>query len=534
MLLAAAGCARIGTPSPAAQRRPWTTPHVLRIAIQSEPATLNPLLATDTTANAVDRLLFDVLVSTDADGKHDVPMLAERVPTTANGDLSPDGRTIRYRLRHGVRWHDGAPFTSADVRFSYEAVMNPRNNVVARVGYDLVDRVDTPDRYTIVFHLRAPFAPAVRTLFAESDSPYGIVPAHLLARYASVNEVPFNAAPIGTGPFMFSRLRHGDRIELRANPHYFLGKPKLQRIVLHVVPDENVAVAQLRTHEIDWQFEASPQLAQSLRAVPGLALPLADRNGYEAVQFNLDRPTLRDVRVRRAISLGIDTRRLVDTLTFGTAVAANADLPQFLWAHDAALPPHAFDPAAARALLQTAGYRPGRDGIMHRAGTRLSLELTYGSANATRRLGALQLQSMLREIGIELRIKPYLATMLYGPMQTGGILQSGKFDLAWLGWIAGVDPDNSSQFRCAARPPLGNNTARYCSAAMDAAQRDALARPEIPARTAAYRRIESLLANDVPQVFLWWPRQLQPTSPDLRGFDPNPVTETWDAYRWDI
>ena len=150
--------------------------------------------------NFAEAFVFDPLVATDPEGR-DVPILASVVPTLENGGIGRDGLTITYHLRRGVRWQDGAPFTSRDVQFSYRAIMNLKTNVATRHGYDVIARVDTPDAHTAVFRLKHPFAPAVHTFFAHSDAPYFILPAHLLEKYPDLNRVPFNTLPVGTGPF---------------------------------------------------------------------------------------------------------------------------------------------------------------------------------------------------------------------------------------------------------------------------------------------------------------------------------------------
>lgn len=199
------GCTKVQTGSSTVAgvtRHSWTIPGTVRIAIQAPPNTLNPLLASNTTESMLTRLTNDLLVSVDATGRNEVPMLAAQVPTLANGGISRDGLTITYKLRHNVLWHDGVQFTSKDVKFTWAAIMNSRNNVISRTGYELVRSVDTPDPYTVVFHMKQRFSPAVNTLFGESDNPYTIVPAHLLAQYPDLNKVPYNTKPVGTGPFM--------------------------------------------------------------------------------------------------------------------------------------------------------------------------------------------------------------------------------------------------------------------------------------------------------------------------------------------
>ncbi|MDE2572279.1 MAG: peptide ABC transporter substrate-binding protein, partial [bacterium] len=215
-LVLAAGCTKVETTSGGGEH-PWTVPGVLRVGLQTDVKTLNPLLAGDTTDSFVTRLLFDVLIDNDEHG-NPVPDLAATVPTLENGGISKDGLTITYHLRKHVKWQDGAPFTSRDVKFTWQALMSDRNNVVSRRGYDEVASIDTPDAGTVVVHLKERFAPFVDTFFAESDSPYPIVPAHLLARYENINQVPFNTNPVGTGPFIFVKWTRGVGIDLKANP----------------------------------------------------------------------------------------------------------------------------------------------------------------------------------------------------------------------------------------------------------------------------------------------------------------------------
>ena len=185
----------------------------------------------------VDRLMFEPLLSADPSGSS-VPILATAVPSQANGGISRDGLTISYRLRHDVRWTDGVPVTARDVIFSWRAIENPNNDAVSRHGYDDVRSIVAPEAYSVVVHLKRPFAPFVNTFFAESDQPYDIVPAHVLARYHDFNQVPFDAAPtVSDGPFRFERWDRGDQLVLGANSGFFKGKPGLRRIEVKFVPN---------------------------------------------------------------------------------------------------------------------------------------------------------------------------------------------------------------------------------------------------------------------------------------------------------
>jgi peptide/nickel transport system substrate-binding protein len=533
-LFVLASCTRVGTGSEsAAGRHVGTVPDTLRIGSQVAPNSLNPILASNTTEGMIDRLLFDVLVTADETGKP-VPSLASEVPTLENGGVSKDELSVTYHLRPNAKWQDGVPITSKDVAFTWHAIMSPRNNVIERNGYDVVSSVDTPDDRTVVFHLKKRFAPFVNTVFGESDSPFEVMPEHILGKLPDLNHIPFNSNPIGSGPFKFKEWARGDHLTFVANEDYFLGAPKLKEVVIKFVPDENTELNQLRTHDLDWQFEASPNEYKGLLTVPDVKVILQDRNEYELVQMNTKHPPLDDVRVRQAIVYAIDNQKLTHDLTAGSATTADQDLPPFMWAHAQDITRYPFNPGKAKALLAAAGWKPGADGFLEKNGQRLTLVLVTNISNATRRLAVVQVQNMLRAVGIDVQIKFYLGSLLFATKAEGGILQNGRYDLSWNGWVAGIDPDQSTNFACNAQPPNGNNTSFYCNAEMDAAQEKALTDSDIPVRKAAYGVIEALLTRDKPVEPIWWPRQIQPINPDFKGFRPNPVTASWNANQWAI
>jgi peptide/nickel transport system substrate-binding protein len=413
--------------------------------------------------------------------------------------------------------------------------MNPDNNVVSRHGYDDVAGIDTPNANTVVVHLKRRFAPFVDTFFAESDQPYMIAPAHVLERYPNLNQVPFNNSPtVGDGPFKFVEWARGDHISFTRNDAFFLGKPGLNRVVVKIVPDEDTSVNLLRTHAIDYMFQASVENYQALRSLADVRIVWVDVNGYYYLQFNLARPYLSDSRVRMAIAYAVDKKELVHTLTYDTQTIATADIPNWMWAYNPSVHSYPHDVAQARALLREAGWAPGPDGIMQKDGHPLQLVMVTNNSSATRRREATEVQAMLHDAGVDAEVKYYPGDVLYAPAGMGGILQQGKFDMTVSGWYAGIDPDDSTQFTCENFPPGGYNYSRYCNAAMQAAQSIALTQYDRSTRLSAYYRIQELLLRDNPAIFTSYLRQMEPISIDFRGFDPNPVVESWNAWQWTI
>ncbi len=524
-----AGCTQTATVS--SGLHPWTHPDELRIASPTNPNTLNPILPTQEYEVVPIALMFSPLVAMRPDGT-DAGILAERVPSQANGDVSKDGLRITYHLRHGVKWQDGAPFSSRDVAFTWRAILNPNTASSTHHGYDIVASIDTPDPYTAIVHLKHPFAPFVQTFFAHSDEPMDVLPEHLLAKYRDLNQVPFNAMPIGTGPYKLVHWYRGDRLEFVANDAYFQGKPAIAKIVIHIVPDENTIVAEMKSHEIDWFVSASPRTYRQLQGVPGIDERLIPFNGYDGIQFNTAAKPVDDARVRRAIGLAIDKRALVRSVTYGVELPAREDLPSFMWASD----PHAGtidrDLPRARALLSAAGWLPGPDGIRVKNGNRLILEIAFRTDALTDRNRGVVIAQMLRDAGIDVSLKGYPTSLLYAAQSGGGIMAQGKYESALTTWYAGEDPDDSTQLLCDQFPPTGLNWSRYCNRAVDAAEATALSHYDRPTRTRAYAAVQEALAADAPYIYLWWPRQLEPVNDDLKHFEPNGIVEDWNAYAW--
>jgi peptide/nickel transport system substrate-binding protein len=514
--LALAACARSSAPGGAGA--------VLRLAISAEPRSLLSLLMQSIPDNEILRLIYDPLIACDAAGRP-VPALAAVVPTRANGGISRDGLTVTYHLRRGVRWHDGAPFTSADVAASFRAVMDPRSIVSTRHGYDVVARVDTPDPLTVRFRLKRPFAPFVGTIFAESDAPYYVAPAHLL-RGGSLAQSSLNTAPVGTGPFRAVRWARGDRLELAANASYWQGKPALARIVVRFIGDENTQLVGLRGGDLDGVIGISANAAATARGIAHLRIATAPLNAYWGVMMN-NGPghATADVRVRRALAMAIDAASFRANVTHGFYVPAIADLPAVLWAADRSLHPIRHDVAAARAQLASAGYGPAHP---------LALDLAILQTSQTHRVEAVALQSELEALGVDVRVHPYLPNVFDAPPSQGGMLTRGRYDLAFYGWYAGMDPDDSGQFTCDQRPPNGYDHSFYCSAEMDAAQRAALGSYDERTRKRAYARIEALLLRDVPIAFLGSPVAISALRDGVGGFAPSLVTQTANAHRWTL
>ena len=263
-------------------------PHVLRFAEGIDVTTLDPFLATSGNVIDLSGLTMAYLVRYDAQ-RRPIPELATEIPTQRNGGISADGRAITYHLRRGVRWSDGAPFDADDVAFTLRVIADTSNRLTTRDAWDRVTRFDEPDKFTIVLHLDRPYAPFIARYFA-SDTLSCILPAHVLSPRTNINEVPYNAMPIGIGPFRYTAFRRGDAVELEANPYYFGRKPKLRKIVYEVVSEDNTILTQLRTGELDMWGDIGGDLARRVQKLPGIAYERVATTYTSGIFLQTERP----------------------------------------------------------------------------------------------------------------------------------------------------------------------------------------------------------------------------------------------------
>lgn len=488
--------------------------------LAGEPDSLNPMLSDEADMYNFSHLYMSYLVENNDRGDT-IAEIARTVPTRANGGISSDQRTITYRIRRGVRWQDGVPLTAGDVVFSYRQIVNRRNNVPTRVGYEEVSSIAAPDDYTIVVRLRRRFAPFVQYFFGPQGVG-AIMPAHLLSGHGDLNRVAYNELPIGSGPFRIVEWRRGDSVILQANPLYWRGKPKIARIVYRSIADPDTRLEQLRTGEVDAYFDVDPHLLPQTTTIPGVHVALTPVNDLHVLRFNTRDPDLRDVAVRRAIAMAIDRQRLIAAATHGSGLLVNADQPRNGWAYDPATPSISYDPRAARRLLG------GR-----------TLELTLAIAptivNGSPPVASI-IQENLRQIGIRVIIKQYPSAMFYGPAAGGGILAGGRYQLAYdAWWVLGDDPDDTWNFACDQFPPAGINYSFWCDSRADRAMFDALATVDRKRRKADYAIVQRAIALELPVFTLWQVRIPDAYRTYVHGVAPAPMGSTfWNAWTWTV
>ncbi|MFN2460730.1 MAG: ABC transporter substrate-binding protein [Candidatus Velthaea sp.] len=516
---ALAACAHNAAFSPEAPHDRMT------IVATFEPKSLDPVLEAGSNYQLIADLAFQTLLQLDDRGRW-IPDAALAEPKRSNGGISADGKTVIFHLRRGLRWQDGAALTARDVRFTYEANLNPQTNVGSREAFLSIAAMTTPDPYTIVFRLKRPTASFL------SDIWTAIVPAHLLQRYPNLNAVPFNGAPVGSGPYRIVEWKRGDRLTLAANPRYWRGRPKIGAITVKFVPAGPTALTQLQTGEANFWWNADANLIAELRRLPSARIALTPIRAWVDVGFNMRDPALADVRVRSAIAHALDMPRIAATAAHGVETTDGVLEAAFGWARDPHLAPPAHDEARANRLLDEAGWVRGADGARHRNGQTLSLLFVYRNNSATYRVAATMIADALARVGIRTEQKTYTFAQLTGLAAQGGIMTSGKFALSLDGLVTNPDPDLSWLIACDQFAPHGFNYYHYCNRSVDAALADAKGTYERARRLRDYAVVQRRLLADLPFAFVYRTREIDVAPAWLKNLKPSTFSPLWNTWEW--
>ena len=503
---------------------PWTHPDTLRYGDQIEPDSLNPYLANALAATRVDSLIFSGLVRYGLRGAL-LPDLATTVPSMRNGGVSRDGKTYTYHLDPHALWHDGVPVTADDVVFTWHAIMDARNNVTSRNGYDHIANVIAVDPHTVRIVYREPYAPALNN-FAAGPSRKSILPKHIL-EHEDFNTADFNRAPIGSGPYAFVKWDHGSEIRLAAYPKFFRGRAIVPNVVYRVVPDTNTLFNQVRTHDLD-AAEIEATFVRFAKASAGVGIVEASTLGYRHIDYNTTRPGLDERDVRLALSYAIDRDAIFNKIYFGIGERTPGDqVASFGWG-DSRLAPYPHDPARAEAMLDRAGWKRGPDGIRAKNGKRLSLVMRSIAGQKPAEALEVELQSDWQKIGVELTIKNSPGSTLFA--NGIGPLATGDYDVAFYGFVREPDPDDSETIGPAYVPPNGRNWTRYRDPAIGKLQQQGITTLDVTKRREIYREIERRIVANDPFDTIYWIPSIVGYNVDLHGLQPTPGTNIfWNA-----
>ena len=478
---------------------------------------LNPILASDSASGDINGYVYNGLVKYDKNLKL-VGELAE------SWDISEDGLVITFHLRKNVNWHDGESFTSKDVKFTYEKLINPNTKTPYASDYLIIDRLEIVDPYTVKIIYKEPFSPGLESW------GMGIIPQHIFEK-GDFNNHPANRHPIGTGPYRFVEWKTDERIVLEANGDYFEGRPYINRIIYRIVPDQAVQFLELRKGTIDTmgltpdQFQKEAVSKEFLDKFNKFRYPSF---GYTYFGYNLKNPLFKDKRVRRAITYAINRQEIIDGVLLGLGQISTGPFPPTSWAYNKTISVYEHNPEKAKKLLYNCGWqdRDG-DGILDKDGRPFSFTLMTNQGNKMRQLCATIIQSNLKQVGIQVKIR-----ILEWASFIHQYIDKKNFDAVILGWSLSRDPDQYSIWHSSQIKEGQYNFVSYSNPEVDRLLVEGRRTFDMEKRKEIYHKIHAILAKEQPYTFLYVADALPVVHKRFHGIEVAPAGIGYNFIKW--
>jgi peptide/nickel transport system substrate-binding protein len=473
-------------------------------------------VTTDASSHEAAGYVFNGLVRYDKDLKLEGE-LAE------SWEVSPDGKRITFRLRKGVTWHDGAPFTSDDVMFTYKRMIDPRTPTAYGEDFKQVKRAASPDPHTFVVEYARPFAPALASWGMH------VLPKHLLENHPDISKSPLNKKPVGTGPYRFVEWKTGEKVAFDASPDYFEGKPYIARVITRVIPDQATMFLELKAGGVDIMTLTPPQYVRQTETAEfrkSFNKFKYTASAYTYLGFRLSHPFFTDRRVRQAIAHAADKKALIDGVLLGLGQEATGPYKPGTWAYNPNVRKYPHDPARAKALLAEAGWKE-KEGVLVKDGKPFEFTVLTNAGNEARAKTAAILQQNLAEVGIRMKIR----TVEWAAF-INEFIDKRKFDAVILGWNITPDPDQFDIWHSSKTGPKELNHVGFANPEVDRLLDEGRGTFDLEKRKKAYFRIQEVLAEEQPYVFLFVPEALPVVQNRFRGIVPAPAGITYNFIKW--
>lgn len=499
---------------------------LLIIGYDREPDTLNRFASH--ILEDIHSCVIEGLVTTD-EKMNLIPLLASEIPTLANGGVkvTKAGMDVIWKLRPNVKWHDGVAHTSADVKFTVDAINKGDWKPESTDGFDRISGVDTPDSLTAVIHYKEAYAPYALQFFR------GTIPKHLLEGRDIDKAVDYNRSPLGTGPYKVAEWKTGEYIALEAVPNYWRGAeyPKIKKLLFRFLTNTTTRINQLAAGEVHLVALVPWDKVRELRTVPSLRLNKVVGNGYEHITLNEKRYTpFSDVKVRKALAHAIDRELIVNTILDSLVTVVNGPIQPLSWAYEPNVTKYEFSLAKSRALLDEAGWKPGADGIRVKDGKRLTFTLITQAGFAIRENIAQAVQKHYKDIGVEMAIKLIDGTSISTTWFTG------DFDAMLHWWQQPADPEITLFFAADRTPPAGRNINYFSDAELTKMLYESDRTVDQTKRAEILKRAQKRIADLVPEIVLYNTEKVDAVPATLQGFTGNPTNTGpfWNVYQWEI
>jgi len=528
------------------------------IALYQEPQILNPYIATQTASGEVYSAVIEGLIETDPDGVY-YPVLAKEVPSVDNGGvvLEDDVLTVTYNLLEDVLWSTGEPFTCDDVLFTWEAVMHPESGAVSTSNFVNITSLTCPDDHTAVVVYEPFFAPYLETFDA-------ILPRHATGAPEEMQKWVFNWNPVGTGPFKMAEWVPGDHITMVKNENFrdYPDMPYLDKVVVRITPSREVGMVMIQTGEVDFMWDLIEAVVPDLEGKEGVVLNITAGLGTERLVLNLSdpavdatddpianpHPLLGDVNVRKALQTAINKDELNEILLFGAATVGTKEYNIGWPSIGCDIAPSVYDPAAAAALLDEAGFTDEDgdgvrecNGCLHAdAGTPLRLKLQTTTGNQLREQAEQLIIEYWAEVGVEGYIENVPSSVLFASWASGAFRKHGDYDVLMYTTSGGTDPHSqmngyfgTDKMPTEANSGTGYNYSRWVNPA-DADMKAAGLSADIAERQVLYCNAMKAIAEELPHIYLYDRGEIHATREGLTGYVPNTWQyQTWNIGEWD-
>jgi peptide/nickel transport system substrate-binding protein len=517
-----AGPPRVGS-GPGASAHPGQPGGSMIVATTGDAVSFHPFKVSDTASRAYQALVYaGGLVTHDPHNPENfIPWLAE------SWDISPDHLTFTFHLRPDLRWSDGYPITSADFKWTFEQALKPENQYPYASNFEPIASYEAPDPLTVVVTLKEPLAVGL-----DNADVIGPLPKHIW-EHLDWNDAGLNpeimAPTVVSGPFKLKEWQRDHHATFVANDLYFKGRPKLDSYTVQIVPSQAVAFEKLRAGEVD-RADFEPADIDRARRLDNVTVyewwPAAASWSY--LGFNLRKPYLQDIAVRRAMAYAIDRNLIVDKIMYGLGAPIYSAYPSSCWCYNPDVPRYDYNPERARQLLAEAGWVPGPDGIMTKDGERLHLRMIYGpNTSKVRERIATVAQEEFRKIGIEVELQG---------LEWGTFLQAVHsppfdWDMTVLGWTSTLDPHWMYQIWSEKNIPKLNSVA-YVNKRVEDLFQEGVHEFALERRKRAYHEIQRILAEDLPYIFLTMSKAYTGINNRIGGVEVTPLGIGHNIEQW--
>jgi peptide/nickel transport system substrate-binding protein len=470
--------------------------------LESECKTLNWVLFSTAYENYVLRYLYDPLIEVDEKLEYQ-PVLAE------SWKISDDHLRITVRLRDNIRWHDGVPITSKDVKFTMDKIKDPAIPALNKEGYfDKLDHIEVVDDRTVVFVWKEPYAPSLYAI-----TQVWPIPEHIYGKGDFLTN-PANRAPVGSGPFKFAEWKTSQYIKIVRNDDYWGKKAYLDAVIFRVIEDDAVALHAMRAGEIDemratqiqWEKQTNDKDFLSRFNKYHYYIP-----SYNYLGWNCRSVWFNDKRVRLAMTLLFDRESINAKIYSGFAKLVSGPFYINSWSYDRTVKPHPFDPQRAKQLLDEAGWIDhDHDGVRDKDGVKFEFEMLITTSNTAQQFAQL-LQEECGKAGVIVKIRQLEGATFFDRVD------NGEFDSCALGWGLDLDPDIYDTFHSSMVPPVGLNHGFYSNPVVDSLLEAGRVEFDQEKRAQIYHQIHRILHEDQPYTFVNAVPEKRPISKRIKG-----------------